>query len=483
MSVQSTPTLLWFRRDLRLADNAALAHAAANGGPVIPVFVLDEAAGRPMGGASRWWLDKTLSALAASLERAGSRLILRRGPAAEMIPRLAAETGVESVVWNRVFEPDAFAVDAAVRRALDGAGVQARAFRGALLTDPMAVLNGSGRPFQVFTAFWRAARSGLDPGCSRPAPVDLVAPGVWPASDRLDLWRLHPSHPDWSVGFSPWRPGEAGAVARLDAFLDQGLADYAEGRDVLAGEATSRLSPHLHWGEIGPRQIWRAVDAAVHAGRAHERQAQKVQAELGWREFASYLLIHFPAIVSENLRPEFDRMTWRDDAESLEAWRRGRTGYPVVDAAMRELWTTGFMHNRARMIAASFLVKHLGIDWRQGEAWFWDTLVDADLAANAMNWQWSAGSGVDAQPFFRVFNPVTQGLKFDADGRYVRRWAPELAGLSNEVLHAPWTATPEALEASGVVLGKTYPRPIVDHSAARARALAAFARTHDPQPD
>jgi deoxyribodipyrimidine photo-lyase len=299
---------------------------------------------------------------------------------------------------------------------------------------------------------------------------------TWPASDDLDRWGLHPSRPDWSGGFGIWTPGEAGAGARLGRFLRVALAGYGHRRDLPGQAGCSGLSPHLHWGEIGPRQIWRASHHHVAAlGPAAPRQdLDKFLAELGWREFDHHLLFHQPDLPTANFRRQYDAFPWRNDASGLAAWRAGRTGYPMVDAGLRELWATGFMHNRVRMIVASFLIKHLLIDWREGEAWFWDTLVDADLANNAANWQWVAGCGADAAPFFRIFNPIAQGQKFDPDGAYVRRWAPELARLPTDVLHAPWLADPIVLRGAGVDLGRTYPRPIVDHAMARARALEAL---------
>ena len=470
------PVILWFRRDLRLADNPALAAAAQTGAPVIPVFILDEAeTGRPPGGAARWWLGKSLAALDRSLRTRGSRLILRRGDAAGAIADLAAETGAGAVLWNRLYEPEAVQRDHEAAAGLARLGAVARDFKTGLLNEPGDVRNGAGEPYRVFTAYWRTARTRVSPGRPSPAPEVLAAPEDWPSGDRLATWGLAPTRPDWSRGFSDWTPGEAGAQARLHDFMDGGLSDYAMGRNRLLGGAISRLSPHLHWGEIGPRQVMLAVQGLVHAGRTPEAPAEAFIAELGWREFAAQLLVQAPDMATRNLRPAFDRFAWRDSEADFAAWTRGRTGYPVVDAAMRELWATGFMPGRARMIVASFLAKHLLIDWRRGEAWFWDTLVDADLASNAMNWQWSAGSGVDAQPFFRIFNPVSQGRKFDPGGDYVRRWVPELAALPGDVIHAPWTADPVSLAAAGVRLGDTYPHPIVDHALARARALEALA--------
>jgi deoxyribodipyrimidine photo-lyase len=373
---------------------------------------------------------------------------------------------------NRRFEPDAFARDADIARGLEVEGVTCKGWNGTLLARPGSVLNGSGQPYKVFTPFHRALLAAAVTPPPAPAPAEIRTPPA-PDSGDIDAWSLHPTRPDWSRGFD-WTPGEAGAEAALTAFLSRGLKTYGKGRDIPAEPATSRLSPHLHFGEISP---WRAVEAARSAaadGRVPAAEADKFVAEIGWREFSAHLLHAFPQITATAFRPEYDAMPWRDDPSGLKAWQRGRTGYPVVDAGMRELWTTGFMHNRVRMIVASFLVKHLLIDWREGERWFRDTLVDADLASNLQNWQWVAGSGADAAPYFRIFNPVTQGQKFDADGRYVRRWVPELRKLQDRWLHAPWTAPPGVLDLAGVRLGRDYPRPLVDHTVARERALEAL---------
>jgi len=467
------PVLLWFRQDLRLADNPALSHAAETGRLIIPVYILDEScAVRTMGAASRWWLDKSLRALAADLQTRGSRLILRRGDSEAELRRLIDETGAGAVFMNRLFEPDAFARDADIAHGLELEGVTCKGWNGTLLCRPGSVLNGAGQPYKVFNPFHRALLATAIAPPATIAPSRLASPGET-ASDDIEAWELHPTRPDWSGGFD-WTPGEAGADAALTAFLAHGLKSYRVGRDIPAEAATSRLSPHLHFGEISPWRVIGAVRSAAAEGRVPAVEAEKFVAEIGWREFSAHLLHAFPQIADMAFRPGYDAMPWRDDPAGLGAWKRGRTGYPVVDAGMRELWTTGFMHNRVRMIVASFLVKHLLIDWREGERWFRDTLVDADFASNVQNWQWVAGSGADASPYFRIFNPVTQGRKFDADGRYVRRWVPELRGMPDRWLHAPWTAPPEVLRGAGVRLGADYPGPIVDHEVARKRALEAL---------
>jgi deoxyribodipyrimidine photo-lyase len=468
------PVIVWFRQDLRLADNPALTQAVRTGEPVLPVFILDQGSNAPsVGAASLWWLDKSLRALATDLKARGAGLILRRGDSQTELRRLIAEIGADRVYMNRLWEPEAADRDADVAHALRAEGVEVKGWNGTLLAPPGSVLNGSGQPYKVFTPFNRALMASLTPPSPLPPPEALIRPADV-ASDDLDSWGLHPRRPDWSGGFD-WTPGEAGARAALEIFLGHGLKSYAVGRDHPAEPLTSRLSPHLHFGEIAPWRALQAAHAAAGDGRVAAGQADKFAAELGWREFSAHLLHHFPQLTTRAFRAEYDAMPWRTDPEALEAWRRGRTGYPLVDAGMRQLWTTGWMHNRVRMVVASFLIKHLLIDWREGEAWFRDTLVDADLASNVQNWQWVAGSGADAAPYFRIFNPITQGEKFDAEGRYVRRWVPELARLPDRWLHAPWTAPSEVLEAARVRLGHDYPRPIVEHTEARARALEALA--------
>jgi len=475
LPVPSGPAIVWFRQDLRLTDNPALAEAVASARPIIPVYILEDSdQARTPGGATLWWLDKSLKALADSLERRGSRLILRRGDAAHNLNEIIAATGAGAVFWNRLYDKHAVARDSAIKSDLTADGVTVTTCNGSLLNEPWTVKNGSGEPYRVFTPYWRAARTKVAELPAHTAPGALAVPQQWPDGDRLTDWGLHPTAPDWSTGFSDWTPGETGAANALDQFLADAIDGYGDNRNLPGVAGTSRLSPHLHFGEIGPRQVWRAVHAATVMGDASEMQADKFLSEIGWREFNHHILFHWPDLPTANFKPEFDRFTWREDEAGFAAWSRGLTGYPIVDAGMRELWTTGFMHNRVRMIVASFLIKNLMIDWRRGEAWFWDTLVDADIAQNAANWQWVAGSGADASPWFRIFNPVTQGQKFDAAGAYVRRWVPELSRLPDKLIHAPWTASSNELAYAGVTLGLTYPKPIVDHAAARDRALAAW---------
>jgi len=468
----SAPAIVWFRQDLRLSDNPALCAAAAGGRTVICVYILDNAGDWPMGGASRWWLHQSLLALRSDLRARGGDLILRRGPAGAALSELAAETGARAIFWNRCYEPWAVARDTAAKNRFKAEGIEVRSFNAGLLFEPWSIQTKAGEPYKVFSAFWRACAQAGEPEAPLPPPDVLSGLGRAIRSEMLDSWALTPATPDWAGGLQDaWSPGEIGARDRLDAFLGEAISRYRADRDRPDRPHTSKLSPHLHFGEIGPRQVWRATQ--VLAG--HTPDAEKFLTELGWREFSHHLLFHFPTLPERNLRAAFDAFPWADDPAGLEAWRRGHTGYPIVDAGMRELWTTGWMHNRVRMITASFLVKDLLLPWQAGEAWFWDTLVDADLSANAASWQWVAGSGADAAPYFRIFNPVLQGEKFDPDGAYVRRWVPELTRVPPTWIHKPWLAPQALLTGVGVRLGADYPRPIVDHGVARDRALAAFA--------
>jgi deoxyribodipyrimidine photo-lyase len=471
------PVIMWFRQDLRLEDNPALMAAAA-AGPLVALYILDETRGvRPWGGASRWWLSQSLVAFEKELRRKAIPLIFRRGSAAKILGEVIAETRAKSVHWNRSYEPYAIKRDKAIKTELGRRGIEATSHNAALLFEPWTVKTQAGEPFKVFTPFWRSLQILPEPPRPVPAPRKLEKAYKQPRSDRLADWALTPTNPDWASGFgATWRPGEASARLRLEEFLAGHLAHYHEKRDRPDLSATARLSPHLHWGEIGPRQIWHAVKALQIASGdlVPARAADSFLRELGWREFSHHLLFHWPKLPGEPWKREFRRFPWRDDRAGLAAWQQGRTGYPIIDAGLRELGATGWIHNRVRMIAASFLVKHLLIRWQDGEAWFWDRLVDADLAQNAASWQWVAGSGAEASPYFRIFNPVLQGEKFDPDGAYVRRWVPALKDVPVEFLHKPWTAPPTLLAAAGVVLGRDYPEPIVDHAAARARALAAF---------
>jgi deoxyribodipyrimidine photo-lyase len=470
--------LIWFRLDLRLADNPALEAAGRHGGAVVPVFIWspDEEGEWPPGAASRWWLHQSLAALDGDLRARGSRLVIRRGPALEILRALVKETGARAVFWNRRYEPAVIARDATVREALRGDGVEVESFNAALLHEPWTIQNKSGKPFQVFTPFWKRCLDQADPAQPLPAPGNLPASAKWPKSLTLAELELEPKI-NWADGMcAAWQPGEAGALKNLKHFLGNAFGDYSERRDRPDIVGTSRLSPHLHFGEVSPRQIWHAVRR--HAGLRGVKTWRTSQflAEVGWREFAHHLLFHFPRTAAEPLRPEFKRFPWQHNSNRFRAWQKGRTGFPIVDAGMRELWATGWMHNRVRMIVASFLVKDLLLPWQEGAKWFWDTLVDADLAQNTLGWQWTAGCGADAAPYFRVFNPVCQGEKFDPHGDYTRCWCPELAKLPAKWIHQPDQTPPEILRTAGLILGKDYPRPIVRHPFARQVALEAFAR-------
>lgn len=476
--MSDTATIVWLRQDLRLGDHPALSAAAARGGAVIPVYIWapDEEGAWAPGGATRWWLHQSLAALAKSLEAIGSRLILRQGDSLATLRALVKETGAGAVYWSRRYEPAARVRDAEIKAAMREDGLEVTSFNASLLVEPPMFANKQGEPYKVFTPFWKAAVADVEVPETLETVTALAAPKKWPKSEPLAALGLEPTIP-WAEGMrTAWTPGVAGANGELKRFLDEGLSRYTAERDFPGIVGTSRLSPHLHFGEISPR-------VAAHVLRGHAefageegdvREAEAHVRQLYWREFSYYLLYHFPHTAVEPLRAEFARFPWSQNAAALRAWQKGLTGYPIVDAGMRELWTTGWMHNRVRMIVASFLVKDLMIPWQEGARWFWDTLVDADLANNTMGWQWTAGCGADAAPYFRIFNPVSQGEKFDARGDYVRKWVPELARLSDRYVHRPWECPPLELHAAGVTLGKDYPSPIVDHAEARDRALAAY---------
>lgn len=468
------PALVWLGDDLRVDDNPALTAAAESGRPVVALFVLDQGTGRPPGGAARWWLHHGLAAVRAELAALGIPLVLRTGPVSLAVPGFAAELEAGLVTWNQRADPAAREAERRIEAALRADGRQARRFLGDRVFAPGTVQTGAGKPFRVFTPFWRAAMALPAPHRPKPAPRKVRAPADVPAGEALESLRLLPVAPDWAGGIAAeWRPGAREAGRRLAAFLDDGLAGYAERRDDVGADATSGLSPYLRFGHLSPRRLFHAVRDRAGADGL-DADGAKFLAELGWREFCRELLDQFPALHDEPIDRRFTAFRWRDDPAGLAAWQQGRTGIPLVDAAMRCLWQTGFIHNRARMVAASFLVKHLMIDWRAGERWFWDTLVDADIASNPASWQWVAGCGADAAPFIRIFNPVRQGERFDPAGRYVRRFVPELAGLPDSVIHRPWEAPADVLRAAGVRLGETYPRPVVDLDEGRKRALAAF---------
>lgn len=475
--------LVWFRDDLRIADNPALNRAVETGIPVLCLFIHDPqpAATRALGGAAKWWLAGSLKALNAKLAAKGARLDCVVGDPQSVLADFVGSGRVKFMAWNRRYGAAEIAQDTAIKSDCKAVGVEAVSFNSHLLNEPWEVIGSQGGPIRVFTPYWRAASAGLPP----PAPLtepSRIRQAAWPSAVRvhpvaIESLALEPTMPDWSGGLrAEWMPGEDGARARLDAFVDRALAGYGENRNRPDYLSTSRLSPHLRFGEISVRQCWHAATMAVEseASPASREDLRKFQSELGWREFSYHLLFHYPRLATENYSARFDSFPWVRDAGALKAWRKGMTGYPIVDAGMRELWATGWMHNRVRMIVGSFLVKHLLIHWREGEEWFWDTLVDADPASNAASWQWVAGSGADAAPYFRIFNPMLQGAKFDPYGDYVRRWVPEIDRLPPELIHQPWLATPVRLSQFGVKLGRDYPEPIIEHDLGRQRALDAF---------
>jgi deoxyribodipyrimidine photo-lyase len=479
----TVPIIVWFRDDLRLSDHPALDAAAGSGAPVICLYVRDESRDlRPLGGAARWWLAQSLRALEKQLRAIGGTLVLRGGPAAKVIAELAREAGARAVFWNEIAQAPHRTIERELAGALSAMGVAAQSFPGDLLRRPEAIRGKDGRGLRVFTPFWKRVLALGDPPSPLPAPSAL-RPAAPLASEPLEHFGLEPTKPDWAAGLrDAWQPGERSAQIRLEQFLEHSAGTYASGRDRPDHDVTSNLSPHLRFGEISPRQVWQAARFAAAQEPRLAGGVEKFLSELGWREFCRHLLFDYPDLATKNLQPAFDAFPWRRDEAALRAWRRGHTGYPLVDAGMRQLWLTGVMHNRVRMAVASFLVKHLLIDWRDGEAWFWDTLVDADAGSNPANWQWVAGCGADAAPYFRVFNPVLQGEKFDPDGSYVRRWIPELAGLPAPLIHRPWSAAPIELASAQVELGVTYPPPLVEHGKARARALAAYEKARAIRP-
>jgi len=454
----TAPILFWFRQDLRLSDHPALV-AACHDGPVIPVYVLDDdgPGDHAMGAASRWWLHHSLTALGQALRDKGSRLILRRGKAAEILAALAEETGARTVHAIRHYEPWWVKAEEAMTK-----GIDLCLHDGNQLAPPESITTGAGTPFKIYTPFWRALSHHMPPDDAIRTPAKIPAPSHWPATEALGSWDLLPTKPNWATGFADWEPGEAGAHKRLDQFVGE-APDYKATRNLPSQEGTSRLSPHLHFGEITPRQIWHLV--ADEGG-----SVRTFLGEIGWRDYAQGILLQYPDVGRESTRAQFEAMPWRTGKAAkadLRAWQQGRTGYPIVDAGMRQLWATGWMHNRVRMITASFLIKHLLIDWREGERWFWDCLVDADYGNNSVNWQWTAGTGVDSNMFPRIMAPLSQSAKFDAAG-YIREWVPELRDLPDDAIHDP--------EDAGC-RPDSYPEKLIGHKEARERALAAYRTT------
>ncbi|MDT7042533.1 deoxyribodipyrimidine photo-lyase [Candidatus Nitronereus thalassa] len=472
MTTNNSPIVVWFRQDLRIRDNPALFAAHQTGHPIIPGFILDdESSGEwKLGAASRWWLHESLAALNDSLNK---KLCLRAGPAQKVLKDIVKESKAESVYWNRCYEPWRIKRDASLQKSLTEQGIEVHTFNGSLLFEPQATHKSDGTPYKVFTPFYKNKFLGKENEPRKPqkAPKNLSLTKHKGVSLKdLELLPTIPWHKKLA---KHWQPGEDGARARLKAFLKNGIKGYKEGRNYPDRNNVSRLSPHLHFGEISPNEVWHAAKLKMKPGGLRT-DGDTFLSELGWREFSNNLLFHFPDLPRVNLQKKFNAFPWRKDVNALKRWQQGQTGYPIVDAGMRELWETGYMHNRVRMIVGSFLVKNLLLHWHHGEEWFWDTLVDADLANNSASWQWIAGCGADAAPYFRVFNPVTQGQKFDPEGNYVRRFIPELKKMPVKYLHNPWDAPEKVLVESGVKLGKDYPRPIVKLSDSRDRALEAF---------
>ena len=474
------PVIYWFRQDLRLADSPGLVKAAATGAPVLPVYVLDDAAPGEWapGAASRWWLHHSLKSLAESIRQGGGRLALRIGNAADELVELAVQANASAIHCSRTFEPWAVRQEQAVAHRAAEAGLAFERFPGSLLFEPERIRSQSGAFYQTFTPFWKACRSQHEPLSPQPVPPNIrwhLADGL--ALEALRLTANPPAHAaNWR---SLWQPGESGGAAALHQFLERSLANYHEGRELPGRAGTSRLSAHLHFGELSPRQLWHAIKAHALGDPKLAVHKDRFLAQLGWREFSHHLLHHFPELPHVAFKSAYRNFPWTEDTAALAAWQQGHTGYPLVDAGMRELSQTGHMHNRVRMITASFLTKHLLQPWQAGERWFWDALVDADLANNAASWQWVAGSGADAAPYFRIFNPALQGQRFDPEGQYLRRWLPELSALPNRHLHTPAQTPETVLKAAGVRLGDTYPKPIVDHRQARNAALAAYRAMRD----
>lgn len=465
--------IVWMRQDLRLTDNPALTAAAKNHTTIIPIYIYDETADWPVGGAQRWWLHHSLQALVESFIKKKITLGLYRGDPKKILPTLIERYNVDAIYWNRCYEPAAIKRDTQLKKQLaENYSIDVKSFNSSLLNEPWEITNKQGNFFKVFTPYWRTAVQQLS--LRDVLAVPSMQQQLKLTSEKLTDWNLLPTNPNWASEFvNYWQVGEQAAQKKISQFVRQKLSSYSRGRDFPDQQGTSLMSPHLHFGEISPVQIWHAAQQAASATK-NTAGLDVYLSEIGWREFSYHLLYHFPKLPKNNFRAEFDAFPWLKNKKHLRAWQQGLTGYPIVDAGMRELWQTGYMHNRIRMVVASFLTKHLLIDWRDGEQWFWDTLLDADLASNSASWQWVAGSGADAAPYFRIFNPTIQGEKFDPDGHYVRQWVPELANMPNKFIHHPWDASKEILKQAGITLGKDYPQPIVDHATARKRALATY---------
>ena len=459
--------IVWIREDLRIFDNPAL-HYAAQKGAILPVYIYPEG----LGGASYWWLHHSLETLIAKFKKQGVKLILQTGKPKKILLSLSEQIGADEVVWNRVYSPAGIEQGKQVKEVLTG--IKTKSFNAQLLIEPTQILNKQGTPFKVFTPFWRHCQSVLDILPLLPEPqMEGIDEKV--ESQTLESWELLPTKPNCASGLlKRWQAGEDQAQKRWSFFLESTISRYKEGRDFPSQDNTSYLSPHLAFGEIGSKQIWFETQQAIANNDIDSANGAKFLAEIGWREFSRYLLVHFPHIVDKPFNSRFENFPWQREPALLKAWQQGQTGYPIVDAGMRELWATGYMHNRVRMVVASFLTKHCLTHWREGMEWFWDTLVDADIANNTASWQWASGCGADAAPYFRIFNPILQGEKFDKDGIYIKKWLPELAKLPAKYINKPWEADPMTLLSADVRLGESYPYPIVDHKEARELALGSY---------
>ncbi len=468
-----TTAIVLFRQDLRLKDHAALSAACAAADKIIPVYIFDETSGRPMGGAQRWWLHHSLSALDQSLKKHQSKLILQQGPQTDTLKKLCKTHNVSAIFWHRSYDPELIARDKKTKATLEQEGVAVHSFPGYLLNEPWNIKNKSGSYFKVFTPYWRCAKQQIAFQAKHKLSKVLPTLPQSVKSDRLNSWELLPKN--WQADFATrWEPGEDSAHKKLRHFLKNAIDHYKIGRDRPDQQGTSELSPHIHFGEISPLQIYHAVEEKLHEHTSNANSIDVYLSEIGWREFSYNLLFHFPQLPKKNFKAAFNHFDWKKSKTALKQWQQGKTGYPIVDAGMIELYKTGYMHNRVRMIVASFLTKDLHIDWREGEKWFWDCLLDADIASNAAGWQWTAGSGADASPYFRVFNPITQGEKFDPDGLYVKKWLPALKHIPTKKIHAPWKLSEEEQQNYQCILGKDYPTPIVDHAYERKVALALY---------
>lgn len=469
----TTLSIVWFRQDLRLKDNPALT-AASQRGDILPVYILEDAdAGKhKAGAASRWWLHHSLEALNQQLF---GQLHLACGNALDVLLALIRQTGASAVFWNRCYEPWRIQRDTEIKQALQAIGITAESSNSALLWEPWQVLTKSGTPYKVFTPFYRkGCLQAPEPAAPLDAPASLRLHSTLPDSLSLIQLKLLPKQP-WDAGFKAhWQVGEEAARIQLDLFISERFSGYHQQRDYPASGQVSRLSPHLHFGEISPRTLWHSTLRAAPALGVTEEDLDCFLKELAWREFSYYLLYHFPTLPAKNFQPRFDRFNWETDSLALKRWQTGQTGYPIIDAGMQELWRTGYMHNRVRMLVGSFLVKNLLCHWQTGQAWFWDCLLDADLASNSASWQWIAGCGADAAPYFRIFNPITQSKRFDPQGEYIRTHLPQLANLPDKYIHSPWDAPEAILADAGVTLGQNYPLPIVDLSTSRQRALSRY---------